>query len=280
MALSRFGDWINVKTVCAVSALFALFVTAIDAGRTADEPVTGFALPPEAVVRDVVEMPIEVADAHAHVDAVAPDDDNLEGNALWVAQYVSRSYRIDPADAMQYTQWAIEIGKAKDIDPLLILAVSAVESSFKPTARSGAGAEGLMQVMTRVHLDKFQAFGGAGAALQPYPNMVVGSEILRALIKRTGSVSKALKWYSGAANHSSDYGYGAKVLKERSRLVEAASGRPDRAVSLLREKRHGSHYQAGAQPKELPYAKWTSLKAAQAKSDGDLPQQPIESPVL
>ena len=65
-----------------------------------------------------------------------------------------------------------------DLDPLLILAVIGTESSFKPTARSNAGAEGLMQVMTSVHEAKFDAFGGPEAAFDPYANMVVGTDIL------------------------------------------------------------------------------------------------------
>lgn len=117
-----------------------------------------------------------------------------------------------------------------------------------------------MQVMTEVHLDKFRAFGGAGAALEAYPNMVVGSEILRGLIERTGSVSKALKWYSGAANHASDYGYGKKVLLERSRLVEAASGQPDKAVALLKSKRQGATYASSVKERKLSYEAWTNVR--------------------
>ena len=80
-------------------------------------------------------------------------------------------------DARQITDWAVEIGEARDLDPLLILAVIGTESSFKPTARSNAGAEGLMQVMTSVHEAKFDAFGGPEAAFDPYANMVVGTEL-------------------------------------------------------------------------------------------------------
>lgn len=191
-----------------------------------------------------------------------PDELQLDHAEKHVAEYIARSYRISNEKAKLITQWALEIGKAKDLDPLLILAIVAVESSFNPTARSGAGAEGLMQVMTNVHVDKFRAFGGPSAALQAYPNMVVGSDILSGLIRRTGSVGKALKWYSGAANHASDYGYGAKVLKERSRMIEAASGHPDRAVKLLKEKRQGATYTASVKEKKLPYDAWMTLRKA------------------
>lgn len=193
---------------------------------------------------------------------LVPEDEAplaLGRSAEEVAAYINRAYRIPMEQARQYTQWAIDIGGAQDIDPLLILAVAATESSFRPTARSKAGAEGLMQVMTKVHAEKFAAFGGPAAALEPYPNMVVGTKILADLVKRTGSVAKGLKWYSGAANHKTDYGYGAKVLKERSRLAVAASGESGRAVALSRAKKSSGDYRAQGAQRHLGYTHWTNI---------------------
>ena len=213
-------------------------------------PVQTVPYPAVTQVETAPEGPDVVAATH-------PEALRLDRAEAGVARYIERSYRVSSDHAKLVTQWAVEIGEVKDLDPLLILAVVAVESSFNPHARSGAGAEGLMQVMTEVHLDKFRAFGGAGAALEAYPNMVVGSEILRGLIERTGSVSKALKWYSGAA---SDYGYGKKVLLERSRLVEAASGHPDKAVALLKSKRQGATYASSVKERKLSYEAWTNVR--------------------
>lgn len=180
-----------------------------------------------------------------------------------VAEYIARSYRITLDDARQYTAWAVEIGQGFDVDPLLILAVAATESSFNPKAKSGAGAEGLMQVMTRVHTDKFKAFGGEKAALEPYPNMVVGTSILSSLIARTGSVAKALKWYYGAANDKTDGGYAAKVFKERSRMLVAAGGDASAAVQLSRRSRTGPDYSAAqGRAKTLAFSEWEALAEA------------------
>src|SRR5690606_8326228 len=85
---------------------------------------------------------------------------------------------------------------------------------------------GLMQVLTRVHVDKFAPFGGPAAAFEPVANISVGSRILKEYLVREGSVEGALKSYVGAALLSHDFGYGYKVLSERERIAAAAAGRP------------------------------------------------------
>lgn len=207
--------------------------------------------------------PLEAEPAVVPVETV-PSSLGISGTS--VATYISRSYRVTREDALQMTEWAIEIGRAQDVDPLLILAVVGTESSYNAKAKSRAGAEGLMQVMTRVHLDKFEPFGGRAAALEPYPNMVVGTSILASLIKKTGSVTKALKWYSGAALHDTDFGYGAKVLKERNRLLVAAKGDSDGAVQLSRTKKSGPAFEKKAVVKHLPYEHWEAVEVAANKA--------------
>jgi hypothetical protein len=87
------------------------------------------------------------------------------------------------------------------------------------------GAQGLMQVMTRVHDDKYSAYGGDRAALDPLSNLRVGVQVLRDCIQRAGGVTEGLRHYVGAANLESDGGYGAKVLFEQEQLKAVASGR-------------------------------------------------------
>ncbi len=130
---------------------------------------------------------------------------------------------------------AHQIGKEYKLDPLLILSVVAIESSLNPYAESAMGAQGLMQVMTRIHAERFQAHGGQMAALDPVANMKVGSAILSDLITRGGSVERGLQLYVGAGNQADDGGYGARVLGERSRIALAASGKVDAAISAARQ---------------------------------------------
>jgi len=101
----------------------------------------------------------------------------------------------------------------------------AVESSFNPFAQSSVGAQGLMQVMTRVHDTKYEAFGGTHAAFDPVSNLRVGVQVLKECITRAGGLTEGLRFYVGAAGLESDGGYVAKVLSEQIHMRSVADGR-------------------------------------------------------
>ena len=81
-----------------------------------------------------------------------------------------------------------------------------------------------MQVMTRIHHDKYAIFGGQNAAFDPVTNLRVGVQVLQDCIRRAGSLEGGLKFYVGAANLPDDGGYGAKVLAEAAYLKQVAAG--------------------------------------------------------
>jgi soluble lytic murein transglycosylase-like protein len=116
------------------------------------------------------------------------------------------------------------VGKRANLDPTLILAVMAIESGFNPFAESPVGAQGLMQVVTKVHRDKYETYGGHLTAFDPVTNLRVGVKVLQDCIKRGGSIEMGLRFYVGAANLLDDGGYVAKVLAEHGRLQLVASG--------------------------------------------------------
>lgn len=149
----------------------------------------------------------------------------------FITQYLSRRYRVADEAVRRLVSEAYKAGENHVLDPTLILAVMAVESSMNPFAESSVGAQGLMQVMTRVHTDKFEMHGGDSAALDPIANIHVGSAILKDLIRRGGSVERGLQLYVGAGNMPDDGGYGARVLGERSRIQLAATGKVDAALA-------------------------------------------------
>ncbi|MFA5662850.1 transglycosylase SLT domain-containing protein [Castellaniella sp.] len=142
-----------------------------------------------------------------------------------LGSYLARKYQISRSVADALLRTAFMLGDEMGLDPQLILAVAAIESRYNPFAESPVGAQGLMQVMTRVHRDKLQAEGGVGSVFDPGVNMRVGGRILADCMRRRGSVAGGLACYVGATGPS-DGGYGAKVLAERRRMALASGLAP------------------------------------------------------
>ncbi|WP_293023331.1 lytic transglycosylase domain-containing protein [Pandoraea sp.] len=140
-----------------------------------------------------------------------------------VAEYLAKRYHVASDVIANLVKASYATGQQVGLDPLLLLAVMAIESGFNPYAESGVGAQGLMQVMSKVHMDKLAYFGGADAALHPLTNIKVGALILKECIARGGSLANGLRLYVGSTS-ANDGGYGAKVLAERSRLRNVALG--------------------------------------------------------
>ena len=157
--------------------------------------------------------------------ATASNPQKLPKPQAAVAYWLSRKYSVAPEPLSALVAEAFEIGSRTKIDPTLILAVMAVESGFNPFAQSAVGAQGLMQVMTKVHSDKYEGFGGKLAAFDPVSNLRVGVKVLQECIARAGSIEGGLKYYVGAANMEEDGGYSAKVLAEHNRLQQVAAGK-------------------------------------------------------
>lgn len=162
-------------------------------------------------------------------------DSNLMGsiqNQRAIADFYEKKYKLDRAKIEEYVSNTILIAKEVNIDPVLLLAVIAVESNFNPNTKSQAGAEGLMQVMTSVHKDKYALYGGTTEAVKPEVNIRVGAYILKYLIATAGSLRNGLKYYVGAANAEDDGGYADKVIAERNRLISLCQTRSGNRLTL------------------------------------------------
>lgn len=211
-------------------------------------------LPAPAVLQAAAPAPVEAEQAAPATETAALPVAAADPRQKHVVQYLSRRYRVAEEATRMLVSTAFDIGTQTRLDPLLILSVVAIESSLNPFAESAMGAQGLMQVMTRVHAERFEAHGGNLAALDPVANMKVGSAILGDLISRGGSVERGLQLYVGAGNQPDDGGYGARVLAERARLAMAAAGKVDAAIAAGRA--------AAAQPAQEPKPSTTTADAS------------------
>jgi len=218
----------HTLTVFGLSAvaMLALLYTRPDLAKQVSElidptPAVAVAVAPAAPnVASVADQAVEARNTGAHDKATANSRQQQ-----FVTSWLSKRYRVAGDAANMLVSTAYTTAREFKLDPLLILAVMAIESGLNPFAESPVGAKGLMQVMAKVHTDKFQQVGGAEAALNPVANIRVGSQILKDYVTRTGSVEAALKSYVGAGASDDDSGYGSKVLAEYRRLKQVAGGK-------------------------------------------------------
>jgi soluble lytic murein transglycosylase-like protein len=155
-------------------------------------------------------------------EAPATHPDAARHTAL--AEFLAKRYKVSQDVTLELVRIAHAEGQQSGLDPLLIMAVIAVESRYNPIAESGVGAKGLMQIIPKFHADKLAPFGGEKAVFDPASNIRVGTRILREYLRRTGNVGIALQMYAGALGDENDT-YTNKVLGEKQRLqrVVAAS---------------------------------------------------------
>lgn len=121
---------------------------------------------------------------------------------------------ITPKQAARIVQASFAEARKQRIDPLLILSVISAESRFKTKARSGYGAQGLMQVVPRWHRDKFKGRATTDVAV----NVEVGTQVLQdCLVKNDDVLRKALRCYSGGASKA----YHTRIAKAHRQLQES-----------------------------------------------------------
>ncbi|MBK5206759.1 MAG: lytic transglycosylase domain-containing protein [Polaromonas sp.] len=177
--------------------------------------------------RPVVDQDVQTGSAsasfgtirHEGISVLVPtaSTENPEYRAL--AVYLARRYKVAQDATEQLVGAAHEAGSRTGVDPLLILAVMAVESSFNPIAESVVGAKGLMQVMPRYHQDKLNALGGEAAVFDPMTNIMVGARILKDAVRRGGGLMPGLQLYNGAFSDQSQQ-YAQKVMAVKARLQQ------------------------------------------------------------
>jgi len=185
----------------------------------------------EARVFPSIPAPAAVdGERRAGADAAPAQAEENRYRAL--SEFVSRRFRVSQDAALDLVTLAHGAGNQLQLDPLLIIAVIAVESRFNPIAESRAGAKGLMQIIPKYHGDKLEEFGGEQAVFEPAANIHVGARILKEYLRRTGNLGIALQMYAGALSDDEDQ-YTRKVLNERYRLQQVVSPSPQRPAAPI-----------------------------------------------
>ncbi len=232
-----------------------LFVTRPDLRIDAERALFGWLMERQSASQSIQTDPTAVE----RVTAANPGQ--LPKAQAQLADWLSRKYRVAPEPLSALVAEAYAIGHKTKLDPTLILAVMAIESRFNPFAASPVGAQGLMQVMTRVHTDKYEDFGGTLAAFDPVTNLRVGAQVLQETIQRAGSLEGGLRLYVGAVT-TDGTDYVDKVLSEHLRLQRVAQGQrvafnafqrrtPSTTVPVLPNLPGDNELEAEASPKSL-----------------------------
>ena len=127
--------------------------------------------------------------------------------------------RVHRVNITQFDSFILEAAAHYTLPAALIKAVTAVESSFEPTAISPAGAQGLMQLMPATGREML-----VGDPFDPRANIFGGTRYLRILTNRFhGDVEKtiaaynagpkAVTKYQGIPNYPETQRYVRRVLK-------------------------------------------------------------------
>jgi hypothetical protein len=169
------------------------------------------------------ESPTTTAEASPTTVATPVLLPTMASDAARLSRYIATRYRVSDEVVASLVLKAKQVGKETGVDPLLIVSVMAIESSFNPLSQSRVGAQGLMQIIPKYHMDKLSDDADHLALFDPETNIHVGALVLREYIRRTGSVEAGLQFYAGASNDE-DRGYSRKVLGTRDKLAQVMRG--------------------------------------------------------
>lgn len=209
---SRYAHWVRASVSTLVLAASLIALTLI----IQRQHPTWFMIPGSTTQKLTGDEPALGENHGKYIESWEMERDRA------IAAFLAGRYRVSQEVLREFVSLAYATGSRLGVDPLLIIAVMAVESRFNPIAESVAGAQGLMQIIPKFHADKLEAFGGTKAALEPRANILVGAQILKDYIQRTGDVSLGLRVYSGGSVDGENL-YPAKVLDEKRRLQQVVS---------------------------------------------------------
>ena len=138
-----------------------------------------------------------------------------------IAGFITSRYYIGPSEALQFVRIAERAAARRGLDPVMLLAMMAVESSFDHEAVSPAGAKGLMQIIPEFHPEKFEH---PESVFDPEHNIHAGARILKEYLGQVGDLQAALQRYAGASADTRLL-YARRVHEEIDRINAALERR-------------------------------------------------------
>jgi soluble lytic murein transglycosylase-like protein len=196
-----------------LSAALAFMALTVGAGtpvaqaQTLMQAMQGMVLPAETAAGAPLAQPVPAPDPAV----LAEERSEAEKGAL--ARFIAAEYNTTRELAARIVNAAYAAGARYQLQPSLLLAIISRESTFNPRATSGYGAQGLMQVVPRFHMDKLQevrATYAQASLFHPETNINVGTRILAEYLDAEPSLPRALLKYSGKASR-----YIEKVFQQR-----------------------------------------------------------------
>lgn len=158
------------------------------------------------------------------------DEDSLDLAAQYIKQkkikkmqklatYISHEYNVSLENAEQIVLNSFVESDKHRIEPLLVLSVIGVESTYQQYTKSHMGAIGLTQVIPTYHKAKVQQLKAQNLDIWSVQgNIKLGTQILREYIDLAkGNVQNGLQMYNGSL-HDSSKKYSRKVLNKMTKL--------------------------------------------------------------
>ena len=143
------------------------------------------------------------------------ENNSTENNMILKAfsDIIVREGHISPEMANNYAKWIFDSAYEQKVDPVLVLSIIDVESSFNYQAMSNSNAIGLMQVIYYWHKEKI---ANKADLYDPKINIKTGTRIIREYLDRSNNEVEALLRYNGSLGQSPIYSM--KVLETKQKF--------------------------------------------------------------
>lgn len=165
--------------------------------------------PPPITVASIPNIQVTPNPAMVATDKAVPSEASKAAEhpkLATLSEHIQRTYKVSEYKATSIVREALKSADRHQVEPELILAVIAIESTFRERAVSRVGARGLMQVMPGVHREKLKHIGGSRALFDPAKNIHTGSQILVDYLNdHSGNLRRALLNYNGSLGMRSSF---------------------------------------------------------------------------